>query len=141
MGENKITVRLANYGDLKYVMDKEHLSEEIVLRKMDQGEIFVLCVENEPVGYLRIEFLWSAIPYIALIRIEEGHRKKGYSRILLGFLEDHLHEKGFRVLYSSSQVDEPQPQLWHRHMGFTECGILTGINEGGIGEVFFKKTL
>jgi len=37
-------------------------------------------------------------------------------------------------------VDEPEPQAWHRHMGFVECGIINGINENGIGEVFFRKT-
>jgi hypothetical protein len=25
-------------------------------------------------------------------------------------------------------------------MGFVECGIINGINENGIGEVFFRKT-
>ena len=45
------------------------------------------------------------------------------------------------ALYSSSQVDEPPPQAWHRHMGFQECGIIAGINEGGVGEVFFRKAL
>ncbi len=141
MSENKTHVRLAMHGDLKFVIKKEYLSEEVLLRKIDQGEIFVLVVENQPVGHLRLEFLWSTIPYIALIRIDEKYRKKGYSRLILQFLEGHLHEKGYGVLYSSSQVNEPEPQSWHRHMGFTECGILNGINEGGIGEVFFKKTL
>jgi hypothetical protein len=26
-------------------------------------------------------------------------------------------------------------------MGFEECGIINGINDGGIGEVFFRKYL
>lgn len=46
-----------------------------------------------------------------------------------------------RALYSSSQVDEGEPQAWHRHMGFVECGILAGVNEGGVGEVFYQKAL
>ena len=28
-----------------------------------------------------------------------------------------------------------------RHAGFEECGTIAGINEGGIGEVFFRKQL
>jgi hypothetical protein len=31
--------------------------------------------------------------------------------------------------------------LWHRHMGFVECGFLAGVNSGGVGEVFFVKSL
>lgn len=43
-------------------------------------------------------------------------------------------------LYSSSQANEAEPQQWHRHMGFAECGIINGINDG-IGEVLFVKPL
>ena len=141
MDEKKVTVRLANPTDIRYLMREAYLSEDMILRKIDQGEIFLLSVENQLAGYLRLEFLWSTIPYIALMWIEEKYRKNGYSRLLLHFLADHLHQKSFRTLYSSSQVGEAQPQSWHRHMGFIECGILNGINEGGIGEVFFKKTI
>ena len=42
---------------------------------------------------------------------------------------------------SSSQADEPEPQTWHRAIGFEECGIISGLNEGGIGEIFFRKKL
>jgi hypothetical protein len=31
--------------------------------------------------------------------------------------------------------------MWHRKMGFAECGIINGINEAGIGEVFFRLDL
>ncbi len=44
-------------------------------------------------------------------------------------------------LYSSSQADEPLPQAWHRRMGFAECGLIAGINPGGVGEIFFRKPL
>jgi hypothetical protein len=38
-------------------------------------------------------------------------------------------------------MDESAPQAWHRWMGFEECGFLAGMNEGGVGEVFFRKAL
>ena len=59
---------------------------------------------------------------------------------LLALLEDELRAKGQSFYYSSSQLDEPEPQAWHRKMGFEECGILTGHNDG-IGEVVFRKRL
>ena len=40
----------------------------------------------------------------------------------------------------SSQVDEAEPQAWHRHIGFVECGILAGLNEGDVGEVFYVRS-
>lgn len=37
--------------------------------------------------------------------------------------------------------DEPEPQAWHRRMGSSSAGSLRGVNEGGTGEVFFRKML
>jgi len=56
-------------------------------------------------------------------------------------LETHLKNKGHSKLYSSSQVNEEEPQSWHRNIGFIETGIINGINEGGVGEVFFVKNI
>jgi hypothetical protein len=41
---------------------------------------------------------------------------------------------------SSSQVNEPMVQEWQRKMGFRECGIIAGINRGGIGGSLLRKT-
>jgi len=61
---------------------------------------------------------------------------------MLKFVERKLRKKWHKVLLSSSQANEPYPsQAWHRAMGFEECGIISGINEKGIGEVFFRKSL
>jgi GNAT superfamily N-acetyltransferase len=91
-------------------------------------------------GFLQFEYLWSAVPYIALIRVFPEHQRRGVGRALLGFLEDFLKGNGHERLYSSSQADEPEPQEWHRHQGFNECGIIKEINDG-VDEVFFCKSL
>jgi hypothetical protein len=52
-----------------------------------------------------------------------------------------LRGQGCPALYSSSQADEPEAQAWHRRVGFEECGLIAGINRGGVGEVFFRKQL
>jgi len=60
---------------------------------------------------------------------------------MIAFVEEFLRQDDHDVVYSSSQVNEPASQAWHRHIGFEECGIINGINEGGIGEIFFRKSL
>ncbi len=141
MRKEYVVIRMADHADLKYLTVVQPLPGERVVEKIKNEEVFLLVVGGTPVGQLWLEFLWSLVPYIALIKIEEQHRKKGYSRKLLGFCEDFLRGKGHEVLYSSSQMDEPAPQAWHRHMGFEECGAINGINQGGVGEVFFRKKL
>lgn len=136
-----IEVRLAKQDDKNFLSRHHQLSLERMLCKIIGGEVVVLIVNGVLAGQLRWDLLWSQIPYIELIFIEEQYRNQGLSRNLLGFLEGYLKQRGFTALLSSSQVDEADPQAWHRRMGFVECGMINGLNDGGIGEVFFKKDL
>jgi GNAT superfamily N-acetyltransferase len=137
-----VTVRFARANDLDWCLNVDHhVPAEEVQRKIAVHEIILAESALEALGYLRLEYFWSVIPYIALILVVEEHRGQGIGRSLLGFLEQHARTRGSQMVLSSSQVNEPEPQAWHRAMGFQECGILTGINEGGVGEVFFRKLL
>jgi GNAT superfamily N-acetyltransferase len=137
----KTAVRIAAPGDLDFLNQKSGLPRERLQQKIQRDEILILSVDDEPVGHLWFAFLWSEIPFIDLIYIKEDYQKRGLSRVLLGYLETYLQAHGFDVLYSSSQMDEPEPQAWHRHLGFKECGMIASLNDGGIGEVFFRKAI
>lgn len=117
-----------------------YVTAEVLRRKIEVSELIVAISGNELRGFLQIEYLWSKVPYIALIRVLNDYRRRGIGKAMLSFLEDHLIVQGHSNLYSSSQADEPEPQAWHRHVGFEECGIIKEINDG-IDEVFFRKTI
>jgi GNAT superfamily N-acetyltransferase len=135
-------IRFATLEDLEWcVQEDSEIDEAIIEKKIEEREIVVAEVDGELVGHLRLEYLWSQVPYIGLIRVLPEYRKKGIGRTLLHFLEEFLRSKGHSVLFSSSQADEPRPQAWHRNMRFEECGFIAGINEGEVGEVFFQKAL
>jgi ribosomal protein S18 acetylase RimI-like enzyme len=136
-----IAVRLAAQADLDFVSADGYIPKEIVARKIDWGEVIVAEVDGQRASYLRLEYLWSIVPYIALIWVMPEQRRRGIGQAMLTFASDVLRQKGHDILYSSSQVDEPAPQAWHRHMGFEECGLIAGLNPGGVGEVFFRKRL
>lgn len=136
-----IVVRRAGARDLEFVGQDGYLSPKLLREKIERGEVFLAEVEGTAAGYLRLEFLWSTQPYIALIRVLEPYRRSGVGTAMLSYVENALRALGHSSLLSSSQVDEPDPQAWHRHMGFAECGIIAGLNEGGVGEVFFRKDL
>jgi len=135
------TVRPAAMSDLDFVSQDGYLPELIVRQKVEDGDVFVAERGEARVGYLRLEYLWAKLPYIELVRVLEPHRGMGVGQALLAFVEADAASRGYAVLYSSSQADEPEPQAWHRRMGFEECGFLAGVNEGGVGEVFFLKSL
>lgn len=141
MTPRNIFVRWATLDDLDFVHQDRYIPAEVVKRKVEWQEVLVVERNDRRIGYLRIEYLWSVVPYIALIRVLPEHRRQGAGKALLHYLETFLREKGHKALYSSSQVNEPEPQAWHRHVGFEECGIVAGLNGDGVGEVFFRKRL
>ncbi|MBB6638298.1 GNAT family N-acetyltransferase [Cohnella thailandensis] len=137
-----ITIRFGNSGDSNDVLiGDQHIPKHILSWKLQNQEIVLAKDDEDLIGYLRVEFLWSKFPYIGLIMVHPDYRGKGLGKGMLQYVEEHLKSKGLRKIYSSSQVNESPPQEWHRKMGFKECGIINGINEGNIGEVFFVKEL
>lgn len=136
-----ILVRFANSSDLALVSSDGFLSAEIIARKIERREVLVAESGGCLVAYARFEFLWSRLPYLTLIQVLPGHQRVGVGRSILKYLETYLQAKGYTVLYSSSQADEPGPQAWHRRLGFTECGRIAEMNPGGADEVFFRKSL
>jgi GNAT superfamily N-acetyltransferase len=138
----RVIVRFAGPELLEWcVVNDDHVTEQVIRHKIVNDEIIIAELDGQPIGYLRLEYLWSTIPYIGVIFVIELYRKEGIGRKIIAFLEDYLRGRGHDALYSSSQANEAEPQAWHRSVGFVESGIISGINEGGIGEVFFRKSL
>jgi GNAT superfamily N-acetyltransferase len=138
----RATPRSATPGDAAACVRFEHGHDETRIRRWcEDGTIYVADLDGDVIGYLRLEYIWGHVPYMALITLDKDVRGRGLGRRLLGFVEDALRKQGHKALISSSQVNEPPPQAWHRKVGFEEIGILAGINEGGVGEVFFRKDL
>ena len=137
----EIVVRFASLSDLDFVAQDHYIPADVVRRKIDDQEVVVALRNDAPVGHIRLEYLWSLVPYLALIYVQPDHRRQGVGRAMLRYLESFLRHQGYETLYSSSQADEPSPQAWHRAVGFVECGFIAGINPGQIGEIFFRKRI
>ncbi len=146
---DEVVMRFARVDDLDFAYQDGYIPAEILKSKIEAQvalnpdrieEIVIAEWNGKRVGYVRLEYLWSIVPYITLIRVLPEYRRQGIGKALLRFIETFLREAGHEALYSSSQADEPEPQAWHRHVGFVECGFIVGINEG-VGEVFFRKSL
>lgn len=137
-----IIVRFASQDDLESCFTFDHSDrQDIIENKIDMHEIILAERCGEVIGYLKLEYIWSKLPYISLIILKSEFRGKGIGTLMLNYLVEFLQINGFETLFSSSQVNETEPQMWHRKKGFVECGILNGINDGEIGEVFFRLVL
>lgn len=137
----EVSIRFATPADLDFVQQDGFIPIKIVKQKIEQEEVIVAEWQGKLIGYMRLEYLWSLIPYIALVSIIPEYQHQGAGKAILRFTEAFLRERGHNALYSSSQANELEPQTWHRYVGFEECGIITGINKDGVGEIFFRKRL
>jgi len=137
----EIIARFATLADLGFLQEHSYAPDDVVERKVQWQEFVVAEQDGDLVGCLELEYLWSLIPYVALIWVLPGHRRRGVGKAMLRYAGTFLRDQGHDALYSSSQADEPEPQAWHRHVGFQECGVISGLNEGGVGEIFFRKRL
>ena len=136
-----IEVRTAELSDIDLVAQDACITLEALREKIAREEVFVAARGGERAGYARVEFWWSAVPCLSMIWVLKEHRGQGVSRALVSHIESRLLSAGHEYLYSSSDAGEPEPQAWHRHMGFRECGFIAGINTGGVGEIIFRKLL
>lgn len=137
-----IRIRFAKIKDLNYCVELDlHKNIDVIKNKISMNEVIVAETNNEIVGCLKIEYIWTHLPFISYIVINESFRSSGIGKQMLNFLEEHLKENGQSTLLSSTMTNAIAPQKWHLKMGFTECGILCDINDHGIGEIFYKKSL
>lgn len=136
-----LDVRLAEPSDVPSVHRLDPLSLDRLRVKADRAELMVAVERNEIVGSLRFGYMWDDSPFIHQIVVAKQSRGRGVGTEMLRFLETMLLEAGHTLLLSSSECSEPRAQYWHRRSGFDEVGIIAGLNEGGVGEVFFSKAL
>jgi hypothetical protein len=59
----------------------------------------------------------------------------------MDYVFKELVQQDHKKIFTSSEVMEPEPQKFHRKCGFIECGLIAGMNNDGIGEIYFVKKL
>ncbi len=138
--KDEISVRFATIDDIDFLLPLVYIAQETLRQKIEVDEFIVAEANGQRVGFLELDYLWSLVPYIAMIMVLEEHRKQGVGRKLLEFAENYLVKRAHKLIYSSSQENEPAPQEWHRHVGFEVCGKIDGINDG-VAEIFFCKKI
>lgn len=137
-----IKIRFANRDDLESCVELDlHKNIQVIQNKIDMNEVIICETNNSIIGCLKIEYFWTHLPFISYIVVKDGFRTFGIGSKLLAFLENYLKEKGCTTLLSSTMTDAVTPQRWHMKKGFEECGMLCGINDHGVGEIFYKKNL
>ena len=106
-----------------YSIDK-HLPEAEFEKKVRDNQGYIALIDDKPVGLLRYNLFWDNTPFCTLIYIEEQHQKQGWGRLLMTHWEQDMRKQGYRMVLTSTQVDE-DAQHFYRKLGYKDCGGLT----------------
>lgn len=103
--ESKVNVREAAEADLAWCLATDgHLDEADLLPKIRAHEILVAESDGVPAGLLRFDLMWSAVPFIAQLRVLEAYRRQGVGQALLRAVEER-RENAVQSRFSA-------PSLW-----------------------------
>lgn len=105
-----------------YSLDKQ-LPELEFAKKVTNKRGYIILDEEKAIGIVRFNMFWDNIPFLTLILIDSSYHKKGYGRKAMEFWENEMHKQGYRMLMTSTQVDE-EAQHFYRKLGYKDCGCL-----------------
>ncbi len=95
MADSKVSVREATEADLAWCLSTDgHLDEAALLFKIRAREILVADSDGVPAGLLRFDLMWSAVPFIAQLRVLEPYRRQGVGQALLRAVEEGARARG-----------------------------------------------
>ena len=109
-----------NDKDFWYGFDK-HLPETEFMNKVRDKRGYILLNDDAPIGLLRYNLFWDNIPFCTMLFIEKNYQGKGYGRKLMEFWENNMRLQGYKILLTSTQVDE-NSQHFYRKLGYKDCG-------------------
>ncbi|MEM9674865.1 MAG: GNAT family N-acetyltransferase [Bacteroidota bacterium] len=137
----EIEVRYAIDADLGWLLENDNISKNFAERYIHHNEYIIALKTEIPVGFLRYSLFWSKVPYMDMIKVSQEYQKLGVGSAMLAFWETQMRSQNYKVLMTSSEKYEREPQVWHIRNGFEESGELTLGNYQKTAEVFFVKNL
>ena len=120
----------------------EHISEKEFENKVRDKMGYVLLENKLPIGLLRYNLFWDAIPFCTMLFIEQSYQEKGYGSKLMAFWEADIKKAGYDMSMTSTRADE-LAQHFYRKNGYQDAGalLLSIPPHEQPTELFFTKKL
>ena len=132
-------IRYADFEDEAVLKEHDrHISEAELRNSIRAKRILVMYQEDDFVGWLRFGLFWDNIPFMNMLYILDGYRRKGSGSSLVAFWEKEMEKENYKQVLTSTQSDE-QAQFFYRKTGYAECGAL--LLPGEPLEIIFRKDL
>lgn len=138
-----LTIRYLESSDKAfwYRLD-QHLPEKEFDNKVQTKRGYVLLLNDKPIGLLRYNLFWDNTPFCTMVFVDQEYQGKGYGRKLIEYWEQDMKAQGYKMLLTSTQVDE-EAQHVYRKLGYKDCGgFVIDIPEFAQPmEMFFIKSI
>ena len=117
-----ITIRYLKSSDKTfwYRLD-QHLPEKEFDNKVQTKRGYILLLNDKPIGLLRYNLFWDNTPFCTIVFVDWEYQRKGYGRKLIEYWEHDMKAQGYKMLLTSTQVDE-EAQHVYRKLGYKDCG-------------------
>ena len=100
-----------------------HLSKSEFELKVRDKRGYIISDGADPIGVMRYNLFWDSIPFLTLIYMKKSYRGKGFGKQALLSWEGEMRELGYKMVMTSTQVDE-QAQHFYRRIGYKDKGGL-----------------
>ena len=115
-------IRLAENTDYSWLKEHDiYISENLIEQKIQNKEIYIVELNGENIGWLRYNLFWDNIPFMNMLYFLVEYRKKGFGTKLVKYWEDEMKQKGYKIVFTSTQSDE-DAQHFYRKIGYKEIG-------------------
>ena len=124
-----------------FTLDEGFSEREFKLKVRDQ-RAYILSDGERPIGVMRYNLLWDNTPFLTLIYIEKSSQGRGFGRQAMLAWENEMREFGYKMVMTSTQVDE-EAQHFYRELGYLERGgiFLDNTPLAQAQEMFLLKVL
>lgn len=131
-------IRYAGENDFN-LLEKydKHIDKDELKNIIRTKRILVMFQEQEFVGWLRFNLFWDNTPFMNMLYLLEGYRRKGYGSQLVEFWENEMLKNQYDLVITSTQSNE-QAQFFYRSIGYIDCGALL-LPEEPLEIIFLKK--
>lgn len=128
-------------SDRKFWFTLDHYLPEVQFqRKVRDRMGYVLLVNGVSAGLLRYNLFWDEHPFCTMLYVAEDYQGKGYGKKMMAFWEKEMQQLGYKMLMTSTQVDE-SAQHFYRKLGYQDAGglLMTVPEYQQPMEMFFIK--
>jgi ribosomal protein S18 acetylase RimI-like enzyme len=125
-----MTIEMAYMCTIRYVSDNDktfwftldrYLSDSELKLKVRDKRGYVISNGDKPIGVMRYNLFLDITPFLTLIYFDEAYRGKGFGKQAMLYWENEMRELGYRMVMTSTQVDE-QAQHFYRKLGYKDKG-------------------